>query len=502
MSLIVARRFRDKFIIIGDTRITYMPIEKSTNLKEGLRDIEEGLIKSVIVNSNLCISIAGDIDYAGEALQEIGTGKGKNEVLEIVEKIHHKSRLPKSYQTDDTSFLVCFGYPIFEMYAVKDGKTEAVQVGWIGSYSAFNKYQSYFHRPSESQNAQVTHTFLKAHKLPDEFDQEKQKIYSSMLDSMHEVIEDESITDVGGFAIPIIYESNSFRYTSYVNSYRKPLDFDSEKFGVINWGGAAEGSYTLNLAGSSKAMIAIHFHQGSLGIIYKREDNKLLSPIIHSGLDEIDFADKLKAEFGMNLTFQFHHNLGFLLNKGQKEIASGNILAGVSLITRGIKISSKNWKKGSNPKPEYESLSEFSKAEKHDSIQLPHDELETLKIAFLQRGIGHHKLGEHEKAIFNFDEALLLDPNNISVLSRKWFAQYELGLLHEAIKTISSCIRIKPKNLDAFYHNRGKLYFICNDLDKAECDFKSALEINPNNNNSIQGLIETTKKRINDLNHQ
>jgi hypothetical protein len=247
MSLIVARKYQNNIIIVGDSKITYPYLDKNNP--------KDGLVKSVIINAQLCISVAGVVDYGNEALQKIGKGKSKTEVIEILEFFHSKSG-------NETSFLVCFGNPHYKIIRIDNGVTESVQNGWIGSHPAFEKFQYYYHTPDAAKKLFEGLTTFKIHQLPDEFDENGRHIYSTMFASMNGVIEDPSILEVGGFIIPIVYEKNSFNYMIYVHMYRKPIDIDAEfpdgKGGIMKFGDAEDGAYCVNFSASNREKLALH----------------------------------------------------------------------------------------------------------------------------------------------------------------------------------------------------------------------------------------------------
>lgn len=282
MTLIVARKYKNNFIIVGDTKITDPFFDKNNP--------KDGLIKSVIINSQLCISISGNIIFGEEALQEIVDGMQKENIIERLKYFHEKSE-------NKTSFLVCFGNPYFEMIIIKDGIIENGQNGWIGSFPAFKKFQNHFH--SQKKEIETTRgTFFEIALLPDEFDEKGTKEYSSMFSSMNAVIEDSEIPEVGGFIIPIVYEKNRFEYMGYCHTYRKTIDIAAEssnqEWTTIKLLGAEEGSYCVNFSGSLFSRTALYFPLGQFGILYERHLNKLLSPEIIPNIDEIDFADYIK----------------------------------------------------------------------------------------------------------------------------------------------------------------------------------------------------------------
>ena len=78
MSFLFARKTEEYFYILSDTKINCSEIKENLQKRIGSKKeklLENyGIIKNVIINSNLCIGCAGIIEYF-------------NELLEYVEKI-------------------------------------------------------------------------------------------------------------------------------------------------------------------------------------------------------------------------------------------------------------------------------------------------------------------------------------------------------------------------------------------------------------------------------
>lgn len=480
MSLIVARKYKDHFVLVGDTKLTYPSFDKNSP--------KDGLIKSVIVNPQLVISVAGIVEFGNIALQKVKDGIPKDQLLKVIQKIHETSE----YKTE---FLICFGLPDVELISIKQGETESVQVGWIGSHSAFDKFQNYYHNPEEVEELFNDVTTLKVIRLPDEIDEVGRGIYSKMFFSMNGVIEDPTITEVGGFTIPIIYEKGRFEYVSYGYVYRKPIDLDAEfpdgLGGIINFGGAEDGSFCVNFSGSLESKIAIHFYQGNLGVTYERNDNKLLYPKMYPNTDEIDFSDKILREDRLKLGFHIQHGLGNFAHKGITKLQEGRYQEGIELLNRGIRIASKDWEDPRNPNNEFINLSDF--LEERGSAKIKPTEANNLMLSFFNRGLGYKRLDNHEMALLDFRQALTVDGDYIPALLEKGIAQFQLNQKLEAIITMTACIEKQPS--DICFYNRGVLYLYLGKLNEAENDFKSSLEFNPNYQDSINALAEIERMK-------
>lgn len=65
------------------------------------------------------------------------------------------------------------------------------------------------------------------------------------------VINESSITEVGGFIIPLVYYNGYFRYEMYFKNFRKPINIEYEANGVISFGTTEDGSYSVNFTESA-----------------------------------------------------------------------------------------------------------------------------------------------------------------------------------------------------------------------------------------------------------
>ncbi|SRR6266542_6581371 len=130
MSLIVARKQGNQLAIVSDTKLTY----PNEDIKGQKNNPSEGVIKTVIINPNLCVSFAGDIDYAEKAIKELNNNHSIEETIKILEKYHNRS----DYKTE---FLVCAGKPSPIIHKIKVNESKDVHSSWIGDIKAFSSFQ-------------------------------------------------------------------------------------------------------------------------------------------------------------------------------------------------------------------------------------------------------------------------------------------------------------------------------------------------------------------------
>ena len=241
MSLIIARKIENAIIILGDTKLTYKDeIERKRPLY--------GTIKIIRQSEKVAIAFAGDNYFAHLAFQKITP----NSDINVIKLILHKSHLDSGQKVD---YIIASLNPnnIFE---VKNGKIEKVNQSWIGSVEGFSKFQMY----TQKENTITPDlTTMKVKEIPKYLTSKSSEIYSKLFDAMLDVVNDESIPEVGGFVIPLVSEGFKFKFPTYVDVFRKPLEAEEIAINAtVSFGNASIGSYILNFWGGNNNCIAIH----------------------------------------------------------------------------------------------------------------------------------------------------------------------------------------------------------------------------------------------------
>ena len=98
--------------------------------------------------------------------------------------------------------------------------------------------------------------------------------------------------------------------------------------------------------------------------------------------------------------------------------------------------------------------------------------------AFYNRGRYLHQQGEFRRAIADFDQAILLNPQFSQAHGARGLAHYRLGDHDRAIADQSQAIRIDP-GYGIAYYNRGLAYEQTGDDARALPDFRQALRLIP-----------------------
>lgn len=102
------------------------------------------------------------------------------------------------------------------------------------------------------------------------------------------------------------------------------------------------------------------------------------------------------------------------------------------------------------------------------------------KVARINLGYYYDRIGEIDRAIKEYKEAIRIDPdyyfahNNLGVLFQR------KGMLDLAAKELKKTIQLKP-GFDMAHNNLGNLYFELREIPSASREYKEAIRLNPQN---------------------
>ena len=107
-------------------------------------------------------------------------------------------------------------------------------------------------------------------------------------------------------------------------------------------------------------------------------------------------------------------------------------------------------------------------------------DLEATVQLHLNSGYEHLSSREYESALFEYNQALDLDPDNPSGYNGRGVAYTGLSEYERAIEDFDHALALNPESASAF-QNRGIAYQRLNDLERAIADYDRAIEIAPEN---------------------
>ena len=218
--------------IYSDTKISLYGAVKS-NWGDKTRCAVEryGLIKSIIISPNCCISFAGNnIALAHQLLETLHelNDFSKDTILHYAFKIH------TDHPPDEVEFIICLASEDgeTEIICIKEGNIERnCLIAWIGSYDAFRALQKYrFDNPVLSNSYFYTFTHALRH------------------------CGDET---VGGFPIHVRFDeyTKEFEYAEGLVSVAERTQELLSGMQIKLGGTAAEGAYTAHYIASNEDVI-------------------------------------------------------------------------------------------------------------------------------------------------------------------------------------------------------------------------------------------------------
>ena len=98
--------------------------------------------------------------------------------------------------------------------------------------------------------------------------------------------------------------------------------------------------------------------------------------------------------------------------------------------------------------------------------------------AYFNRALSYYQLKNFEKATADYTKSAELDPNNPIIYNNRGDAYYRKQDFQNAVKDYDKAIQLNPDYLKAFY-NRGLSYASIEDYEKAIEDFTKVVTLNP-----------------------
>jgi tetratricopeptide (TPR) repeat protein len=91
-------------------------------------------------------------------------------------------------------------------------------------------------------------------------------------------------------------------------------------------------------------------------------------------------------------------------------------------------------------------------------------------------GNDYFNRGDYDKAIFQFNIALDVEPGFGEAYNNRGLAYHAKGDNDKALADFEKAIQLRP-NFASAYYNRGLIYYSNKDFDRAIADFRTVLEL-------------------------
>lgn len=117
--------------------------------------------------------------------------------------------------------------------------------------------------------------------------------------------------------------------------------------------------------------------------------------------------------------------------------------------------------------------------------------------AFINRGIAYRRIGDLERALSDYNEAIRLNPLAADAFNNRGNAYKELDQFDRAIQDYDEAIRLNPHYAHA-YNNRGVIFLESGRPDRAADDFDQAIGCDPAYANAFRnrGLARTDQREF------
>ena len=108
-------------------------------------------------------------------------------------------------------------------------------------------------------------------------------------------------------------------------------------------------------------------------------------------------------------------------------------------------------------------------------------------LAYYNRALTLHQLGEERRAIKDYSQAIRLEPNFADALAARGVAYENLGQYEQAIKDYSEAIRLNPK-VAVNFANRASAYDKLGQPREAIRNYEEAIRLNPSDGGTLDSF--------------
>lgn len=279
MTLVVARKIKDNIRIFSDT--------KRSDVSDVLKGVKRNILKTIILNEEICVSFAGRIGWATNAICQLRkTSLSVDEVQNYLLRQNIES-------VDEVDFIVASLSREPSITKISGGIVESgLDQCWIGNKDAFNTFQKHFHsikNPNidgiSKDQVEISNTLYR------------------MKVAFERLVEQGKHSDVGEIYIETASLPTGFCYIPRSISFSGSKEIFPNVSGGPKEYFASLGSYTYSILtpeSSGIGIIGVHYYPGEVGILLSC-CNSDKSPIIYENVTEDQFIFIVSSKHSMTL---------------------------------------------------------------------------------------------------------------------------------------------------------------------------------------------------------
>lgn len=271
MTLVIGRIIQNTIRIESDSKITDPKIVSNKN------SIFSSYLKTIIVNPCLCISYAGDIEFAQNAIEDIY--KLNKLSLTNIKELLLQTNKDSNYETD---FLIGSLENQSLLLKISKGIIETSdQNHWIGDIAGLNAFQKNF--------------------VPNIKGTDPNHIAKIQSEAFEEVVTSGTIESIGGFHITVHNTRNGLEYLmkmSINSGYSHSIKIEANQTVPLSFGDASTGAHSYSYLISNnpfKPAIGIHFPVGNFGTLYYPKLTRKILKI--ENVNPFEFVKKVEEEY-------------------------------------------------------------------------------------------------------------------------------------------------------------------------------------------------------------
>lgn len=320
MTLVVARTEKGRLAIAADTLVA----EHGSALA-----MQSWVLKSRCVSRNICVSFSGSPELAAKAFHAFRTTFPNDAAFASTIAFFERSSAATG-----NDYIVAFDDPA-KLVTIRDGRRTGSlsKTHWIGDKNAFERFREWEHRRGQTS---LQGCAVQAALFADEMEGSPA---SDLYSTMRNIVEDRSISSVGGFVTVLSNRDFGFRFSVYSDVlFDWPVAFDKD--GILqlthkfDLGSSGENDrYSVNqISPGYYNMNAVAFYllKGQILVLFYETADGGSACVTYSGIEPAAIAPALNEKLGLDframclvMSARQEFNRPFVRSKPDEGLAMG-----------------------------------------------------------------------------------------------------------------------------------------------------------------------------------